>query len=373
MANFWPLSKTLTNALSRLERQPQNPVSDWISSLALLPENAQKLINLLEKREIIQLKQNYIELHPQSPVVMGFDLGGTKVIGQLVTLSGEVLAQTVCPTRKGDEQAALLQMSSLADELLSQADVSVQRLKQVAIGIPGSIDKQRNVQLSPNLCLPGRLPATFSLPGGQSCPVVFDNDVNLAALGEYHYGHAKGSDSLVFVAFGTGVGMGIIVQGNIISGHRGMAGEIALLPLSSTPYEDARITMGGIFEDRVSSSAIRQSYQGGGTEVIDIFRLAEQGEPQAIAVLERTAKIAALGVASAIGLLNPEWLILGGGIGARPAFHERICQFVEELIPVPVRLTGSALLDKAGVAGATWLARENYLATLSLQDPGEKV
>ncbi|ACS83884.1 ROK family protein [Musicola paradisiaca] len=371
MANSQPLGKTLANALSQLERLSLEPISGWASVLDIPLASAQQLMEFLEKQDIIQRKPQGIELHPQSPVVIGFDLGGTKVKGRLATLAGEVLAQTAHPTRKGDEQAAMQQMSSLAEDLLSQAGVSSQRLKQIAIGIPGSIDKQGNVQLSPNLRLPARLPAVLSLADGKPCPTVFENDVNLAALGEYHYGHGKGSDSLVFVAFGTGVGMGIIAQGGIISGHSGMAGEIALLPLSATPYEDARISVGGVFEDRVSSSAIRQRYQGGNIEVIDIFRQAEQGEPQALAVLENTARIAALGVASAVSLLNPEWLILGGGIGARPAFHERVRQQVEALIPVPVRLTGSALLDDAGVVGAVHLAREACLTALSWHDVGE--
>ncbi|ACZ74947.1 ROK family protein [Dickeya parazeae Ech586] len=373
MANSQPLGKTLANALSQLERLSLETTSGWAAALDIAPGSVQNLMNFLEKQHIIQQKSPGVELHPQSPVVIGFDLGGTKVNGRLTTLSGEVLAHTSQPTAKGDEQAALQHMSSLAQALLQQAHIAPNRLKQVAIGIPGSIDKQRNVQLSPNLRLPARLPNLFSLPDGQSCPVVFENDVNLAALGEYHYGHGKGSDSLVFIAFGTGVGMGIITQGSIISGHNGMAGEIALLPLSATPYDDAKISVGGVFEDRVSSSAIRQRYQGGETEVIDIFRRAEQGDEQARTVLENTAQIAALGVASAVSLLNPEWLVLGGGIGARPAFHERVRQHVQTLLPVPVQLVGSALLDEAGVVGAVHLAREHCLAALAWHDVREAV
>jgi len=364
MANLRPLNKTISLVLSQLERLSSQASSAWASALDVSPAIGQQVLDMLEQQQIIQRTLQRIQLHPQSPVVMGFDLGGTKVKGRLAALDGRILARTVQVTRKGDETAALAQMGQLAGDMLQQGGVDPRRLQHVAIGIPGAIDKQGNVNLSPNLNLPSRLPAVFTLAGGRHCPVTFENDVNLAALGEYHQGHGQNSDSLVFIAFGTGVGMGIIIQDHIISGHGGMAGEISLLPLSATPYEDAPVSACGIFEDRVGSHAIRQRYLRGDTAVIDIFRQAERGDAQAIEAMETTARIAALGVAAAASLLNPEWLILGGGIGARPAFYQQIQHFVHQLLPMPVQLTGSALGDDAGVIGAVYLAHQHCLDTI---------
>ena len=177
---------------------------------------------------------------PGAGCVAGLDLGGTKLYGALADMSGTIVAEASEPTRHDGEEATLEQLAAMVRSLQEKAGADIGGLRAIGLGVPGFVSAETgSITLSPNLSLPadfdldGRLSALF---GG--CPVRMDNDVNFAVLGEYWRGQGRdlflagrhrGADrgSLAFLSLGTGIGLGLMIDGRVVRGASGGAGEIA--------------------------------------------------------------------------------------------------------------------------------------------------
>lgn len=288
-------------------------------------------------------------------LVAGFDLGGTKLTGELADLSGHVLAQATAATH---HPAPLAQISAMLGQLIEQAGQQSQAVRHVAVGVPGAVSQTTGlVSFSPNLGLPSDQPLADLLADLCVCPVTVENDVNAAAWGEFIFGHGRKHHSLAFLSFGTGVGLGLVLNGALWRGGRGMAGEIALLPLGDSAHAQAPQSRNGLFEDAVGSPGIRQRYGDDTVSVTEIFARAAAGEGKAIACLHETARLASYGVASLISLLDPPILVLGGGIGTQPDFVQALLGYTAPLLGGTVpEIMVSAFGPAAGGRGATALA-----------------
>jgi glucokinase len=295
--------------------------------------------------------------------VVGLDLGGTKLRGALADCSGHILAEVEQPTTNTAPDSALHQMIEMVRTLAAMAGLTPERLEGVAVGVPGVVDQDGRVALSPNVAFDRRTPLGSTLEAAVGTSVDVDNDANLAAYGEYAAGRgrAENTQSLAFLTIGTGVGMGLIVDGHLLHGRTGAAGEIGYLPFGADPFAETPQHPGGSFEAAVGSDAIRRSFRERGGEdrdVRDIFELAETGDTRAAAVVDRTLRDVALGVGAVISLIDPGIVVIGGGIGARPGVAETIGGLTATLVPTACRVVASALGDRAGVIGALAYARE---------------
>ncbi|WP_052699828.1 ROK family protein [Martelella endophytica] len=297
--------------------------------------------------------------------VAGLDLGGTKLYGALADMSGRIVAEASEPTRHDGEEATLEQLATMVRSLQEKADAHIGGLRAIGLGVPGFVSAETgSIALSPNLSLSsdfdfdGRLSALF---GG--CPVRMDNDVNFAVLGEYWRGQGRdlffagrqrGADcgSLAFLSLGTGIGLGLMIDGRVVRGASGGAGEIAYMPAGIDPFASARTTFGGSYEDIVGSPGIRRRYGEEGVTVREIFDRAAAGERKAASVIDDTARQIAVGAATIATLIDPEMIVLGGGIGTRADFAELIIEYTAELTPVAPRIGISRLGQRAGVVGA---------------------
>jgi glucokinase len=294
--------------------------------------------------------------------VVGLDLGGTKLRGALADCSGQILAEVEQPTTNTAPDSALHQMIEMVRTLATRAGLTPERLEGVAVGMPGVVDQDGRVALSPNVAFDRRTPLASTLEAAVGTSVDIDNDANLAAYGEYTAGRgrAENTQSIAFLAIGTGVGMGLIVDGNLLHGRTGAAGEIGYLPFGADPFAEAQHP-GGSFEAAVGSDAIRRAFRqlgGDDRDVRDIFELAETGDTRAAAVVDRTLHDIALGVGAVISLIDPGIVVIGGGIGARPGVAETIGRLTANLVPTSCQVVASALGDRAGVIGALAYARE---------------
>jgi predicted NBD/HSP70 family sugar kinase len=254
------------------------------------------------------------------------------------------------------------QIATCADKLAQAAGIEVTQARHVMIGIPGAIDpRTERVSLAPNI--PGL--QDFDILGylrGRFGPqVAIENDVNLAMLGEQALGCASECRNAAFIALGTGVGLGLLIDDKLFRGARGSAGEIADLPIGHDPTS-GNLPATGAFELEVGSVAILDRYrrQGGtaAATVRDMFKLLEEGDELAASVLDTTARWVAVAVVTLQSLLDLELIVFGGSIGVRPELYERVRRALPALFSRPIAIAPSRLGRRAGLIGAVCAATQ---------------
>lgn len=290
--------------------------------------------------------------------VIGIDLGGTKLLGAIARANSGPLAELEIATL---EQSPVSQVCDLVHTLLGEIGAGLGQLGQVVIGVPGVVDSQGAVSLSPHVLFSPGISFAGAIADELGVPVFADNDANIAAFGEYSLKSSASRLDVVLVTIGTGVGMGIVVNGKIVRGAHGAAGEIGSMPFSGT----ARV---GHYEGMVSTAGIRDRYrQAGGPleSVREIFDAADHGEATAYGAIEDFLDDVARGLGVVVSLLDPGLIVLGGGIGARPGVAERVASRLSALVPTPCSVSASHLGTRAGLVGA--LALANRLAGAGLE------
>jgi len=161
---------------------------------------------------------------------LGIDLGGTKIRLAIADNTGKILQERALPTPKVSIQNLLEQIELTTQDLLKESNIHQDDLISVGIGTPGVAGDDGFLSLSPNVYGLASIDLVHELSKLFRCPIFADNDANLAALGELVAGSGIGLRSLVTISVGTGIGAGIILNGEIYRGHRGFAGEVAYLP-----------------------------------------------------------------------------------------------------------------------------------------------
>ena len=293
------------------------------------------------------------------------DLGGTKLAAAMADARGRIVTELTEPTDPRGGAYVAEQIAACADKLAQGIGIEVTRTRHVMVGVPGAIDPRTSrVSQIPNIAGLEDFDVLGYLRGRFGPDVAIENDVNLAMLGEQALGCASGCHNAAFLALGTGVGLGLLIDGKLFRGARGAAGEIADLPIAHDPTSQISSTSGsGTFELEVGSPAIVDRYrrQGGGTAAVtvrDIFRLLEDGDQVAASVLDTTARWVALAVVTLQSLLDLELIVLGGSIGVRPELYERVRRALPALFSRPITIAPSRLGDRAGLIGAAWAAAQ---------------
>jgi predicted NBD/HSP70 family sugar kinase len=318
------------------------------------------------------------EAVPGGGYVFGADVGGAKIRAGIADPYGEVVVEATEPTAKETAQTLVEQIGRLFGELANRAKLQSGRVWTAGIGIPGVYDPgDDRVSWAPNLPDLSGLAISEALAQTLGIPVVVDNDVNLAAAGERWRGLAQDRDHFVAISIGTGIGMGIVLNGELYRGSRGAAGEIDYLPLGDDPFDGDRGH--GPLESASAAPAIlerlRRKIDAGGTtqaspeDVAGIFEAAERGEPVAVELVEQEARIVAAAIVAVAAVLDPELVILGGGLGSNPALLEPVRRYVAELFPRPLEVQISAMGNAAAFYGALAVAlqaaREELLARMA--------
>jgi glucokinase len=283
--------------------------------------------------------------------VIGVDLGGSNLRAGLLDAAGTPLAELSERTDGTDAAAIVRQVAELGRRLADGAAVDWSAIAGVGIGVPGVL-VHGALRLAPNLPSFEGVDLSSALAAELDADVVVDNDVNMATLGEHRHGLGAGVDDFVFIAVGTGVGMGIVAGGRLVHGARGAAGEIG----------DVSLDGAGTLEDVAGGTGIARAYReqtGSADELTaqDVFAAAAGGDAAAIEVLDRQARAIARAVAAVQGVLDPEVIVFGGGIGSRDDFLPRLRPHLA-LSRHDVRVAQSALGARAGVIGAAEAARD---------------
>jgi glucokinase len=250
-------------------------------------------------------------------VVIGVDVGGTTTAAGLVDARGDVLAHAEEPTR-GRPGATVAALLDLIDRLRGRAVTQGLRVAGVGLGIPGTVDAETGVVGADVHHVPDLAGArlTDAIRGRLDLPAFADNDVNVLALGEWMYGAGAGARSLAVLALGTGVGGGIILDGALHRGHGGFGGELGHVPVK---FDGRPCICGGrgCLKAYVSGSdiAARGAEALGRTvDAAEVFRLAGAGHPAAGRIVDEVLAALGAGLAVIVNGLNPERVIVTGGV-----------------------------------------------------------
>lgn len=301
------------------------------------------------------------QIVPSAAYVIGIDLGGQKCRIAIADLSSHVIAETTTATNPAGGITTLRQIAGEIDRLIAETGIDRTKIQRAVIGCPGTIDP-RSGRLSHSPSVPdlAGTDITGTLSTLLGVPTAAENDVNLAVLGEHWQGRGRGADSLAFVALGTGVGLGLMINGKLIRGGRGAAGEICYLPIENDPFEE-NILGEGAFERAIGSRGIMARYRRlGGDQlgdraarsVHDIFAALRAGDALAERTIDETAKLFAFGLLSLTAIVDPDMIVLGGSIGIQPELVERATAYVKAGAEQPPPIAVSTLGNRATLIGA---------------------
>jgi predicted NBD/HSP70 family sugar kinase len=291
---------------------------------------------------------------------LGVDLGATKVGVAVADLPGRIVAETTAPTDRRGGRHVLRQIRNLSDRLARESGLDHSRIKSVVVGTPGVVDPVSGaLSLVPNIRGLSEISVTETLAELYGQHVAVENDVNLAVLGEAWQGCARGCKDAAFLALGTGVGLGLIVNGALARGGTGAAGEIAYLPVGAQIDAPGALIVGA-FELEVGSAGILRRYRARShrpvASVQEVFAALASGDEAASLVLDSTADTIAQAIAAMQSILDAELVILGGSIGIRPELVERVQARMGVVFARKVAIRASALGARAGLVGAVSLA-----------------
>jgi glucokinase len=313
--------------------------------------------------------------------VAGVDIGGTSLRLTLASMTATIVGRWSTSTvgiRNPDLIVRLICEgvdALLEEQLSSRAD-----LRAIAAGAPGITDTEKGIVLATSYLMGWTdVPLRDLLEAALGVPAFVDNDVNMAALGEYHAGVARGFNNFVFLAIGTGVGAGIILNGQLFRGEGWIAGEIGYMLVPGVSVRPVEGEVPGALEEIVGGEGIRRHWQSiwseDGTSLAreatatQIFDHA-QHDPLAQTVLERCSRTLAYAIYNISLVLNCPLFVLGGSVGLHPALGDATRELLKKQNErVQPRVAASSIGTEAQLTGAIHQAIE--IANASCSAKGE--
>jgi glucokinase len=311
--------------------------------------------------------------------VIAVDFGGTNIRSAFFPADDNHPTKQIKKATKAEEgpEAVINRMVGAIEDVLPLQREGL----RIGIASPGPLDPFRGIILkTPNLPGWDGIPLADEISNRVRCPVVINNDANLAALGEWKHGAGRGLNDLIYLTISTGIGGGVISQGQMLLGARGLAGELGHMRV----VQDGPLCgcgQRGHLEAIASGTSIarivRDRIKAGETSIleemienledlntVDIGKAAEKGDPLAISAVENAGKAIGSHIASLVHAFNPDRIIIGGGVSQlgdllftpiRKTLAEEIIHpaYIQDLKVVPAELG-----DDAGLIGAMVLARQ---------------
>ncbi|MDA1193571.1 MAG: ROK family protein [Planctomycetota bacterium] len=295
---------------------------------------------------------------------IGIDLGGTKIEGVLLDAAGAVLARRRVPTPAGYEAI----VAAVAD-LVGLLQVEATRPATVGVGIPGTVDAHSGRVKNANTTSLIGQPLRADLVARLGQDVRIANDANCFAVAEARAGAAQGHKLVFGIILGTGVGGGLVVDGVARTGPHGIAGEWGHSPLDDRDPEAPAAPpcycgQRGCVETRLSGPAFERDYErlaGTARGAAEILSRVETGDRAARRALDRYLAFYGEGVARLLHILDPDAIVLGGGMSNNPYLPTLGRAAVEAVLfnaRLDTPILRHALGDSAGVFGAAWLWSE---------------
>ncbi|WP_462410627.1 ROK family transcriptional regulator [Neobacillus sp. Marseille-QA0830] len=307
--------------------------------------------------------------------IIGTDIGGSKVKIIISDLGGHIVASSHFSTESYLDNGIIKKIAKEISLLIQKNDITEQEILGMGVGVPGITDTTSGVIAEAPSLNWVRYPFIKEAERYLSFPVYIDNDVNVAALGEQWLGNAKSKENVLFIAIGTGIGSGIIIHNQLYRGSSNAAGEMGYMVTDKNHmtnefkpifhrYGYLESVAGGkaigerlkqLVSEHPNHPLYERSHSSGITGE-EAFEWAIKGDEVALVAVEEAIEHIAYGIVNAASLLNPEVIILGGGVLKSSDFIlPRLRQIVEHYLPSSVELKISRLGENAGVLGAVSL------------------
>ncbi len=308
---------------------------------------------------------------------IGVDIGGTNIKIALVDINGSIVYSNTTPTRaEMGYEFTINNIKQAIVDLMRETKADKTTIESIGFGFPGQIDyKTGMVRILPNI--PGwiNVPVAKIMEDEFQIPTRLDNDVRCAALGELNFGAGKGCENLICITVGTGIGSGLIINGKLVRGASNAAGEIGHIKMTTGEGPLCGCGDYGCFEAYASGPSIvsmAKEYLSGGksakykemaTEELSPYVVAQaalQGDVVAKRIYTKMGELIGLGLTSVINLLNPEKIIIGGGVAdAGDILFDPIIETIQKrAMPIQkaaVKVVKAELGNSAGVIGASLL------------------
>lgn len=309
---------------------------------------------------------------------IGIDVGGTNVKIALVDSDGKIGYSNTIPTRaEMGYEYTINNMKQAIRDLMTETKLSAKDIEGIGFGLPGQVDfKSGIVRLITNI--PGwvEIPLAKMIEDEFHIPTRIDNDVRCAALGELNFGAGKGCENLICITVGTGIGSGLIINGKLVRGASNAAGEIGHIKLQMHDGPICGCGDTGCLEAFASGPSIvamaeeyilggkstkyREMANGGAITPFIVAEAAKAGDPVARRIFTRMGEYIGIGMASVVNLLNPERIIVGGGVADAGdillnPLKETIKNRAMKIAGETIQVVPAQLGNTAGVIGASLL------------------
>jgi glucokinase len=311
-------------------------------------------------------------------LVLGLDIGGTKLAAGVVDATGRTRSFAVVPSLPEEgARHTVDRLFALGDRALALSEAGPADIAAVGIGCGGPLDPDRGVVLAP-LHLPGWRDVPLTDWAGQHYgrPAVLDNDGTAGAAGEHRFGAGTGTGFMVYLTLSTGVGGGVVTDGRLYRGATGNGGELGHITVDRAGRPCKGCGRVGCLEAYVSGTSIaeraREALLGGapstlrtvgGFTAADVQAAALAGDPVAGDVWDETTAALGCGLTSIVNLLEPEVVVIGGGVSrAGEQLLAPARDQVRREAMSATRVVAARLGDRVGVVGAAAIAFERLLA-----------
>ena len=296
-----------------------------------------------------------LEFNSHGNVVLGVDMGGTKLYGALSEISGRVIAESEVDRRGAAGEECYKLLTKLIDDLLACPELKGRRVRGIGVGAPGITQHREGVVKWAYALNWKDFPLKDRLHKRYKLPITVDNDVNLAALGELWFGVGQNAQNMVLITIGAGIGAGIIMDGTLYRGSSEASGEIGhMIPgreFLGKRYEDF-----GVLESLASVTGMMKKLPksvSANPSTEAIFEAAARGQGWARAILDDMVDYLAIAIGNVSVMLDPELIVLGGALTPYAgSLTEAIGDRMRGTIPSLPKLQPSNLGQQATVMGA---------------------
>jgi glucokinase len=293
---------------------------------------------------------------------IGVDLGGTNIRVAVMDDNGIIIEELGCPTEaENGPLPAIEKIIAMIQSLQEKHAV-----RSVGIGAPGPLDAKRGIIIEPpNLSSWKNIELTKMIESAIHLPVYLENDANAAALAEALIGAGKEAESVFYITVSTGIGGGYVYNGKLISGAQGNCGEIGNMIVDPHAIDAPNLNKGAL-EALASGTAIgrkAESVFGPGHGAKEVFLFAQEGNQEAAGIIDEALSYLAMGIANIVHTLNPEVIVLGGGVMKSKdlmldPLKEKVIPLLYPSLRPHLKLKHALLDQKAGVVGAGMIPRQ---------------
>ncbi|WP_408007920.1 ROK family protein [Pseudalkalibacillus sp. A8] len=302
----------------------------------------------------------------QNAYIIGIDIGGSKVASGITDLKGKVQSYREFPTQEFLHKDLFRRLQEDVQGMLNELELTTSDVLGIGVGVAGVTDVKKGMVMEAPALEWKQFSIREKLEDYYDLPIFVDNDVNISVLGEHWIGAGVDKSNIIYISIGTGIGSGIILNGNLYRGSNYSAGEIGYQVTDRQMARDFNPLLKGFgfLESMAGGFSIGEQLSGRLNKKVtakEAFELADKGDEDAKEVIDFAIENLGIGISNYISLLDPEIIILGGGIsGSYESFKEQLHEIIQKFTPGKCEVIPTRFGKEAGVIGASALFLKEY-------------